>query len=190
MHPRAEPEGASEQGSKPRAQRGLVPGSAGAGECWRCARGACLFGRLLTLPLASFLPPIPPTPFPSGEGGESRLFHARGSAPCIPGLSRRGRRNRGANRAPSGGLSPGGAYSTSQAGTAVGGLVSGGAGGGGVGGFSETGTSRGSVNNKFERSSGGSGGLFQESPGALPAPRKARNRTTEPIPSHNTIYYG
>ena len=31
-----------------------------------------------------FLPPIPPTPFPGGEGG-SRLFHARGFAPCIPG---------------------------------------------------------------------------------------------------------
>ena len=49
------------------------------------AGGACLFGRLLTLPSVFFLAPIPPTPFPSGEGGESRLFHARGSAPCIPG---------------------------------------------------------------------------------------------------------
>ena len=28
---------------------------------------------------------IPPTPFPGGEGGESKLFHARGFAPCIPG---------------------------------------------------------------------------------------------------------
>ena len=32
----------------------------------------------------TFLPPIPPTPFPGGEGGELRLFHARGFAPCIP----------------------------------------------------------------------------------------------------------
>ena len=48
-------------------------------------RGAFLFGRLLTLPLVYFPAPIPPTPFPSGEGGESRLFHARGFAPCIPG---------------------------------------------------------------------------------------------------------
>ncbi len=32
-----------------------------------------------------FLPPYPPTPFPGGEGGDSRLFHARSFAPCIPG---------------------------------------------------------------------------------------------------------
>ena len=32
-----------------------------------------------------FSAPIPPAPFPSGEGGDSRLFHARGFAPCIPG---------------------------------------------------------------------------------------------------------
>ena len=36
------------------------------------------------LPSLSFLPPIPPPPFPGGEGGELRLFHARGFAPCIP----------------------------------------------------------------------------------------------------------
>ena len=28
---------------------------------------------------------IPPPPFPSGEGGDLRLFYARGFAPCIPG---------------------------------------------------------------------------------------------------------
>ena len=38
------------------------------------------------LPLPSFLPPIPPTPFPDGEGGDFRLFHARGFAPCILGI--------------------------------------------------------------------------------------------------------
>ena len=43
------------------------------------------FGRLMTLPLACFPAPIPPPPFPSGEGGDLRLFYARGSAPCIPG---------------------------------------------------------------------------------------------------------
>ena len=32
--------------------------------------GAYLFGRLPTLPLACFSAPIPPTPFPSGEGGD------------------------------------------------------------------------------------------------------------------------
>ena len=44
----------------------------------------CLLCRPPTLPLPSFLPPIPPTPFPGGEGGDFRLFHARGFAPCIP----------------------------------------------------------------------------------------------------------
>ena len=33
----------------------------------------------------SFSAPIPPTPFPSGEGGDLGLFYARGFAPCIPG---------------------------------------------------------------------------------------------------------
>ena len=33
-----------------------------------CPRGACFFGRLSPLPLALFLPPIPPPPFPGGEG--------------------------------------------------------------------------------------------------------------------------
>ena len=46
------------------------------------------FGCPLTLPLVFFSAPIPPTPFPSGEGGDFRLFYARGSAPCIPGAER------------------------------------------------------------------------------------------------------
>ena len=29
--------------------------------------------------------PIPPAPFPHGEGGDQGFFHARGFAPCIPG---------------------------------------------------------------------------------------------------------
>ena len=33
----------------------------------------------------SFSAPIPPTPFPGGEGGDLGLFYARGFAPCIPG---------------------------------------------------------------------------------------------------------
>ena len=33
----------------------------------------------------SFSAPIPPTTFPSGEGGDLGLFYARGFAPCIPG---------------------------------------------------------------------------------------------------------
>ena len=47
--------------------------------------GACFFGCLPPLPLACFLAPIPPTPFPAGRG-RLRLSHARGFAPCIPGV--------------------------------------------------------------------------------------------------------
>ena len=54
----------------------------------RCLTGACPAGCLLTLPLVYFVSPIPPTPFPSGEGGDFRLFYARGFAPCIPGAGR------------------------------------------------------------------------------------------------------
>ena len=38
-----------------------------------------------TLPLACFTAPIPPPPFPSGEGGDFLFSYARGFAPCIPG---------------------------------------------------------------------------------------------------------
>ena len=104
------------QGASPLASPGLNP--RGTGSPCRCGKlngGACLGvadsanvsgtrrgaqggGRLPTLPSACFSAPIPPTPFPSGEGGDFRLFHARGFAPCIPGagpgrhwLSLRGR---------------------------------------------------------------------------------------------------
>ena len=66
------------------------------------------------------LPPSPLPPFPLGEGGDFRLFYARGFAPCIPGaepgrrrLDRRRRRHayepgrrwlRAGNRASGGGL--------------------------------------------------------------------------------------
>ena len=44
----------------------------------------CLLCRLLPPAFIFFPAPIPPTPFPAGRG-RPRLFHARGSAPCIPG---------------------------------------------------------------------------------------------------------
>ena len=66
-------------------QGGLVPGVAG----WLCCTGAqggvCLSPRLPTMPFVCRFSPIPPPPFPSGEGGDLRLFHARSFAPCIPG---------------------------------------------------------------------------------------------------------
>ena len=49
------------------------------------AGAACLLCRLSTLPLAYVLSPIPPPPFPSGEGGDFLFSYARGFAPCIPG---------------------------------------------------------------------------------------------------------
>ena len=52
---------------------------------WKPQWGLALFVACCPLPLPSFLPPIPPAPFPGGEGGGLRLFYARGSAPCIPG---------------------------------------------------------------------------------------------------------
>ena len=50
-------------------------------------RGACLLCRLSTLPLACFLSPIPPTPFPAGRG-RFLLYFAGGSAPGTPALNR------------------------------------------------------------------------------------------------------
>ena len=67
-------------------------------------RGACLFGYLLTPPLVLLLPPIPPAPFPGGEGGDSRLFHARGAAPCIPGAEPARHWERGRTTRPAEGL--------------------------------------------------------------------------------------
>ena len=68
------------------------------------AGAACLLCRLSTLPLAYLLSPIPPPPFPSGEGGDFLFSYARGFAPCIPGAEPERHRNRGANHAPGGGL--------------------------------------------------------------------------------------
>ena len=58
------------QGAPPLASPGLNPH--GTGSPCRCGtlRGACFVCRLPTLPLPSFLPPIPPAPFPGGEGGD------------------------------------------------------------------------------------------------------------------------
>ena len=35
-----------------------------------------------------FLPPIPPTPFPGGEGGDFSVYFAGGFAPGTPALNR------------------------------------------------------------------------------------------------------
>ena len=46
--------------------------------------GACPLCRLPTMPLALLLPPIPPTPFPGGEGGGTISLFRRGLRPRHP----------------------------------------------------------------------------------------------------------
>ena len=89
---------------------GLSSAARGRG-CWRCARGACLFGRLLTLPfrnpqggLPFWSPAIPafsfiscPHPpararralFPSGEGGDYSYLMQGAPPLASPGLNLR-----------------------------------------------------------------------------------------------------
>ncbi len=50
--------------------------------------GAGVLVACLPFYFSLFSAPIPPTPFPGGEGGDLRLFYARGFAPCIPGAGR------------------------------------------------------------------------------------------------------
>ena len=68
-------------------------------------RGGCLVCRPPTPPLVYFFAPIPPAPFLNGEGG-SRLFHARGFAPCIPGIKPLAAQAEPEKQAPGGGLTP------------------------------------------------------------------------------------
>ena len=65
--------------------RGLNPG--GTGKWGRTTRpaGACLPCRPPALPLACFPAPIPPPPFPSGEGGVPK-FISPGARPRRPGI--------------------------------------------------------------------------------------------------------
>ena len=60
--------------------------------------------------------PHPPAPFPTGRG-RSRLFYARGFAPCIPRAEPGRHWNREANHAPGGGLVSGVGGSTCRCGT-------------------------------------------------------------------------
>ena len=52
------------------------------------AGGACLPCRLPTPPFACFFAPIPPPPFPSGEGGEYYFISPGATAPGTPALNR------------------------------------------------------------------------------------------------------
>ena len=139
--------------------------SPGAGIASAVGGLAFFLARLPCLPLPFC--PHPPAPLPGGKG-ENQGYFMQGAPPLAsPGAESGRHRSRVANHAPGGGwLSLLPAYPASA---------------GAEPGrhlpwpphpaaFSETGTSRGSVNKKFEKSSGGSGGLFQESPSVSPFP--------------------
>ena len=85
LHPRGLNPGGTGEGGEPRTRRGACPRRCRLTLPLWYSQGACLVYHLPTLPFAFLFAPYPPTPFPGGEGGDSRLFHARGSAPCIPG---------------------------------------------------------------------------------------------------------
>ena len=91
------------QGASPLASLGLNPGGTGEGGEPRARRGACPVGRPLNLPLACFSAPIPPTPFPAGRG-RPKFFYARGFAPCIPGAEPGRHWGRGRTTRPAGGV--------------------------------------------------------------------------------------
>ena len=104
------------------------------------------FCRRLNLPHHEFLSPIPPAPFPHGEGGDFWFSYARGFAPCIPGAEPGRRGDRGRNPAPSGGRGrSGGGLPWGRARTAD------------------------YISNSFGKSSWGFGGFFQEAPERFPA---------------------
>ena len=94
--------------------RGFAPCIPGAERGAALARPASpAFGGGLAFLLAcqprlwfSFLPPIPPTPFPSGEGGDFLFSYARGCAPCIPGIRPPAALTEPAKQVPSGGVPP------------------------------------------------------------------------------------
>ena len=70
------------------------------------AGAACLLCRPPKPAFSVLFFPYPPNPLPRRGRGDSRLFHARGFAPCIPGAESRRHRNRGGISRAGGGLAP------------------------------------------------------------------------------------
>ena len=142
--------------------RGFAPCIPGAG--WDAAlgllvesglrRGACFFGCLPPLPLAFDSAPIPPTPFPAGRG-RFLVFLCKGLRPLHP----RGWTGQGASYSCRSDTQ--GTLRQEDRAQTI--------------GFSQY--------SIFGKSSGGSGGLFQESPSVLPSVLPV----VSPVPSANAV---
>ena len=77
------------QGASPLASPGIRPPAALTDPAEAAPCGvACLLCRPLPLPLGCFVAPIPPAPFPSGEGGDSKIILPGATAPGTPALNR------------------------------------------------------------------------------------------------------
>ena len=70
------------KGLRPLHPRGLNPRGTGKGSEPRTRRGVCLVCRPPTPPLVYFFAPIPPAPFPGGEGGDSKIILPGASPPA------------------------------------------------------------------------------------------------------------
>ena len=65
-------------------RRGVPPCRGDCSGVGGALRGACLVCRLLTLPLAYFIAPYPPSPLPRRGRGRPRLFSCKGLRPLHP----------------------------------------------------------------------------------------------------------
>ena len=68
---------------------------------FRCPAGACLFCRLLPLPLVCFFAPIPPAPLPGGKG-ETKVILCKGLRPLHPRAEPKRRWEQGRTTHPAG----------------------------------------------------------------------------------------
>ena len=82
--------GTGGDGTIRRKRRRRLRWSSPPGQVEQVPPGACLSCRLPTLTLVCFFAPIPPTPFPSGEGGAQGYFMQGAPPLASPGLNPRG----------------------------------------------------------------------------------------------------
>ena len=100
--PRLNPRGTGKWGRITRPAGGLAPALQARRALAAPGGGRAFFVACLLLPLVSFFAPSPRPPS-RREGGDFRLFYARGCAPCIPAPEPARRWEMGANHAPGGG---------------------------------------------------------------------------------------